>query len=561
MKKLIDRHYLLVIIIISIIGTFFRIYNLEQDAPPYNQAGLSQTDEPYYCFWAIDDYYKEKGKTIEVPEFKNYEKSVLTISSYPLTYLGLNLFGNNYFGLRIGVVAISLISILFIFLTISLLTKDRGIKLLMLILLFSDYYFSAVSRLQNPQIYSICGISCFLYFAIRGMESKAAYVASWIILLFTIVFIYPYNAFIALAYGLYSITLDIKAKKIELLNYAFLSGIIFCLLAIIIFYFSNTTLESYLKLFSSFRSKRNEIAPFSLNIMYFINGFLGIVFSNLFRYNFGYIAIILFYFFASISNRSLNKTVTLMLFIFFCAYLQSSFMPSYPFKKWVVLFPFVMIITTDLFSNSFILKDLKLKIRLIISTFIFLLFLYMLKATSSSVYWNGFSSSYSIIPLPAISLVLLTTILFTIVCLLVFLKEKFEVYILTSLIICGMIFMVKNQFIKPTFIHKELQLSLAKYNTSTTKGILINGFSHTYALNNDLITSVSPYYSGFNDISILPVIQYAKNNYLTMIYVDKTPGNPVPKIDSSVTFQDEKFIFETRIANNKYGFNIYKHIN
>ena len=101
---------------IIIVFLCLRFCNLNQDAPSMMISSICEEDEAYYSVEGINQYNVEHNRYI-----KGFEKSMiapLLIYSKSITYICLNIFGNNFYGLRVPVVLISILFLLFLFIHI-----------------------------------------------------------------------------------------------------------------------------------------------------------------------------------------------------------------------------------------------------------------------------------------------------------------------------------------------------------------------------------------------------------------------------------------------------------
>ena len=128
------------IISLIVILSLLRFINLDNDVPPYNIAGISQTDEPYYCLLGFNDYLEENNRI--VLELNEVGLQFLMVHNYHLTLWSMRVFGNNYYGLRFGATFISILTILLLLKIFFARNKNYSLRLFMVFFLFSEFLVS-----------------------------------------------------------------------------------------------------------------------------------------------------------------------------------------------------------------------------------------------------------------------------------------------------------------------------------------------------------------------------------------------------------------------------------
>ena len=135
-----ERAYQFGFFAILILIVALRFTNLDSDPPAYNLSGINVTDEPYYTLYGLNDYLEEKNRLIVDLQFK--DTYFLFQHNYLITKYSLEIFGNNYLGLRFGVVLISLLAMLMLFqITIRTFELNNLQKLLFLALIGFEFSF------------------------------------------------------------------------------------------------------------------------------------------------------------------------------------------------------------------------------------------------------------------------------------------------------------------------------------------------------------------------------------------------------------------------------------
>ncbi|MBK6836149.1 MAG: hypothetical protein IPG89_18510 [Bacteroidetes bacterium] len=158
MSKLSFKNIQLVLIVLMF--SIPKFIFLDQDIPSYMIGGLSQEDEAYYCIGGVNRYLADENRSYELNAKSTIE--ALQLINTPTTYLSLKIFGNNYYGLRIPIVIVSLL----LNLILVLFANKRGFSrlsiLLLIIFLSTEFYSFLFGRFYNPQIFCMLFIALIL---------------------------------------------------------------------------------------------------------------------------------------------------------------------------------------------------------------------------------------------------------------------------------------------------------------------------------------------------------------------------------------------------------------
>ena len=472
-----------------------RFVFLDQDAPSYMVGGICQEDEAYYVTGAIERYNIDQGLFIEGTSQTDGE--VLMLATVPLTYLSFKIFGDNYYGLRIPAVILSLLSLLLLLL---IFRRNKGalapIALFgFTLLLFFDFYFALFSRFQTPQIYSIFGISLLLWVLYRPDFEKPKYaILAGNISVLIVLLIYPYNAFASIAVGLMYCWKSIQLKNVKpliFLGTGVVSGfILFHFFAQLV----GSSLENYLDLLTRIRSVRNET---DLGIHAIKNSLFGITNTNFLRYNLSYFLFLALGLILMISEIKKDKKNTYLVFPLLCfvmAYVQGIFISSYPFKKWIVLFPLVITIVGYAISNlDKVIPLLKKRGNLLILFFFVFFAAYSFKVNNSPMYWSGFKYWYyenTPLWLNLINVGCLLLALAAIVFRNKLSLAKYRIISISTLLITGFCLSYFYMYRSPEFEYRNTLTAMA---ADVDNKAIVGDFAHAYCFYNNSIPMLNPY--------------------------------------------------------------------
>lgn len=527
----------------------FRFFYLEADPPSYNLSGINVTDEPYYCFSGLNEYYSSEEREIEIFDFN--VGSFLQLHNKTLVYSTLKLFGNNYYGLRIAAVLLSVGSIFLLFQIISrFIPLSLFEKALVIGVLFSDYYFFLFSRYITPQIFSIFWITVSLYFLSLGLRKNKWFLIPAIIVLFFQVFlVYPYMAFVGGGIGLFFLFRVIRKESI-FLPQNLLGALGGVLLILGCLHIDGAGIEEYLDYFKTFNQTRDEFQGLAINNV--VTAFLQIIYTNLFRYNpvhfFGILIILMV-----IVNEKIRESFNQNLIVQLCAaviimaFLQSIFIQSYPFKKWVVLFPFSIILFVFFVKHFAKLPILPFLVIMLITT----LFYYMNSSVNNSrEFWVGFKDSYPIYG-DSNHVLFLFLALFILVGILRFTyRQKISGNtLLVGTFLIGM-FQIVAYYGTATYTYKK---SLRTYN-NLGNAILIGDFSHAYCFYNKMIPTFNPYLIKVNYIdSALITSKLDELDEKNVVFIEKNILKK--KLNDKVNLYGDDYIL---ISDQRANFGTYQ---
>ena len=498
MVKLSQKHLNIGLLVLFAALAVLRFTYLDADAPAYNLAGINTTDEPYYCIYGLNDHLESESRLIK--ELQNQNTYFLMQHNYLMTRLGLSVFGTTYYGLRLGVVLASLLAIWLLFLSLRkqyLLSVSR--QFLVLLFIGTESSFFIFSRFQTPQFYSIFW-SILVFYAFVSIRSKllnGAIMAALIII--SVVWVYPYLAYVSIGYLLWVVVESFRSKSFTGMLASAMglaAGVGFISVAFLI---NGDNPLVYFDFLSSINEVRDESqSSFSLRQILIL--LLQIPYTNLIRFNpiLGVMGMVG----AGYTIVNYQKSTPLgrfAAFILISAFLQSFFIHSYPFKKWVTLMPVLVILATELLLA---INFQKSKWRFVWYASIPLIAALVAKGVLTSnqaLYWSSFAEDYNLELLPhgvnyfyascaGFSLVLVIALIW---------KRTMFTYAYVGMILTA-IYTTGSLLSNTTF---EFRNSLTAFSSEIDETTLIIGdFPHAYALYNTGQVAHNPYSLAFNFI-------------------------------------------------------------
>ena len=352
----------------------FRVLYLDRDLPPGENTRFGQKDEQAYNFTALNLYH---FGSLSKPVADRYviQGSIKFILNNSFTYASLVIFGNNYYGLRIGAVLASVLVFLLIFHLLGLdaaaiAEKDKKfIQFLVYMSLLLDFGFMVASRNAAPTIFRC--LYLLLVMAYVDYLTKLPWRKQWfhfyllgIACSLLIFFSYLTNAFILAGVFLFIVVkgfLEREIKKtlaaLSLLLAGALTGAI--LANWVYGFFGNTGIRtSVANTFTVYSSRVTSLQRgvssgsfLAVLIRSGIRKTVSLLSSNLFLLNFTFLFFVILSWGNTlylVAKRKLPNCVQLLSFTLILAYAIQAFFYNPDSSKWIVLMLPVFLISVVL---------------------------------------------------------------------------------------------------------------------------------------------------------------------------------------------------------------------
>lgn len=291
---------------------FARGFLLESDLPPWGVIAYQPIDEGIYANLALNfinfgsinpnDYYAGQY------EYLMQSHMICNVVGNFFTALSLLVFGDNYFGLRMGVVFIGYLILILFCLTINELRKTYGAEekgaltmaFLLIIALLSSFVFFNATKAVEPSISRLLLVQLIIYCLVkRNIPIQIRGLLAGFLVFVAIFFVYVTNLFMGIpviAYAIYVFVNQGKRSGLLFVLFGLLGAAVAFLLAGLYYWFIwDTTpianaINSVLIFESSGRSDgaytmgganllRNARAFFLSNIMLYLLPIAGVVFA------------------------------------------------------------------------------------------------------------------------------------------------------------------------------------------------------------------------------------------------------------------------------------------
>lgn len=554
-------------VVLLLLLMFLRFFMLDMDAPANNITGITHPDESYYTFLAVHEQVKSKPGFPQM--FHQPSNAVLHLHSYIPTKLGLWLFGNNYYGLRFAPVFLSLIAIFLIarILAQFYFQNKRSfsfIFILIAVFLLADPYYFIVSRYQNPMIYVTLwhAVGIFLLFKYTQTSRYWYLFASVFVFLFCIVFVYPYAIFGAMGISFFVLYQAIAKRSWKYFFTGLSAGLLALLILIVVFQLFGYSISDYFNYIFKFKAQRDEMiaAHHLLSFRIFLAP-LQIIYTNLMRYNpLLLFSLHIFILYCLLKWKSINSFEKFVFIVLLCAFIQTTFILSYPFKKWSILFPFLAL--TVIPSIRFIVAARNMKMPIRISILLLSLICVILSVKNSHVnnqreYWMAFEYGFEYLQ-PSFIIKYLAPIFsvlfFLLIVIHLFVKEldRFEKIVYGAALLCCFVFIYETIFKNRTFDYRNMLIQNAKLLDNK---IIIGDLSHAYTFYNSSVALVNPYAEEIGmDMRLAKNI--SKLDPARLIYIGcyrPSQGKPADSIDR----YQRTFKLIENVPGKMYSFGIY----
>ncbi|MCL4581090.1 hypothetical protein YWH7199_06540 [Fusobacterium nucleatum YWH7199] len=488
-KNIVQRLIYLLLLLLFLI----RIINIEADIPQTYLVDYSSTDEGIYGNLALNlqnwgslmHPLKMSGITLE----QNLQ-IILDIIGNTVIYVFMFIFGDNYYGFRLGIVFVALLTLIFIVLSIKKLKENYGInhhyfEILTLLFLDINFIFYSASRVVEPTIFRLFFSSIIIYIYISVKRNS---LRSFLIGLFTtisIFLVYINNTFLILGIVIYIlILLFMKQKKEAIQNMIYgLVGVITGILLSEIYYLAVWDTEAFKNLFEVIKSFNSDInytivaantkVSYTFYLLIYLKRVIKFFSSNLFFYSLPAFSLVI----ASLYNlkkffKEEKKDYFFCLSMIVALFIQTLVSEDFINRKSIVLLPFIIYICIN-YIILYQRKEVSLSLYNVGEISFLILCIVIQKIYLPFSGYAGFNTNDKVI---VILYILIPTIIF----LLSFsMRWSYKFLISMFLVFClgNMLFIYRYYFRNIYFYDKEMMISLDKYGNQIILGEYINGYT------------------------------------------------------------------------------------
>lgn len=359
-----------------------RLLFLDEDLPPWGIINYQPIDEGSYAILALNQY---NYGAISPDVFDGDVEYIVSphvrtnIIGNVITYIGLRLFGDTYWGLRMG----SVLCGFFIFALSLLIFKEldklysskprylQYIKYGFMIYQILDFSFLMACRVMETSIFRAVFVSACIYFFIKLKDRPFLnYFVLGILITISVFGVYITNVFLYLSIALTIIFYGIQNGKrhFGLASSGIISGSLIALVPLELYYYlvwNTSVIKNMFEAIFDFSSQDGYEITFSFWVL--LRSTVHFIASNVNLYNIGFFSILLIClpYLLFLIIRKKDITIFFSLSMFFSFYLQTLVSEDYIVRKYIVLYPvfviLVYIIVLEYVSNrNLIINFLKL---------------------------------------------------------------------------------------------------------------------------------------------------------------------------------------------------------
>lgn len=357
MKKILNQPY--VVLAVCLILVLSKVFLIEFDPPKWDIAYLQPADELYYVFVGYN--YYETGSLWGADNPAVFGNPWL---SNFVTYLTLNIFGDNFYGLRLSSVFFSLVSVFFFWKIVRTITENKYAILLSSVFLSINYAFTLSTIFVEPTIARIAAMLVSLYLIQRFWMSNTVSNRNLVLLAVSIfllwIFTYPTNVFIILAFCcivvykvLLSTNFSLKKSLTKLMPHLVMLFIGFFIGTIVWALFSFALGENPLHFFDRGQHYSGRVA---FGVKKIILNVLSVSNANIFLFNHFLLLVSIFSLIFSaflFVKKSIDVKIIPVFFFVVAFLIQTIFINDFPQRKLIILLPLLLFLAVNLGTNEY----------------------------------------------------------------------------------------------------------------------------------------------------------------------------------------------------------------
>lgn len=370
MKK---RSLSIIFFIIVILFYFVRVYNLDQDLPPWGIGYYQPVDEGAYSllalnyihFGSINPAYDNVGHAISTPL-----QCRTNIIGNIVSIFFMNFLGNNYYGFRMGYIFWGLLVLAIYILCIKSICKNYtdGIRkniviTISVVAILFDFMFYMASRTVENSIVRLTFNLLIVYvcFKLENSYRLRFFLISFFAII-SVFLIYITNIFVCLAVFLYILNVLLvnkdKNQKTDLIIYSILGMVVAIIVSELYYkiFWQSSLIDSTLSIINSFSSStgytitgNTETGGVLKAIMYKVLAFSG---ANSLLYNLPVLFLsVAFFPYILLKYVKKGNRVSILFYIIISFLAQTLFIEDCIGRKIIVIYPCFILLILDVIVN------------------------------------------------------------------------------------------------------------------------------------------------------------------------------------------------------------------
>lgn len=539
-----------------------RILFLDEDLPPWGVINYQPVDEGAYSMLALNEYnYGEIS-----PEVLDGNVEYITsphirtnIFGNILVYTGLKIFGDNYWGLRIGSVFSGLIIFILSIIIINHITrkscmeqyKQKLVNIGLLMYFVLDFNFTIASRVMETSIHRLLFVLLIILAYIKIQKNVfAKFCVMSLLVTFSVFGVYITNIFLYLAIFLALIGYAVKYGKAIFVKgfWGMICGFFIMLIPLEFYYIKVWQTYAIKNMFSailSFSSQEGYTVTSSWWVL--IRSTAHFISSNVNLYSIALLGafILSIPFLWHLVLKVKNVNVLFLLALIFSLYLQTLVSEDYIVRKFLVIYPVFIFLIAFLIANNrefklFIVDKLvglnrkRNKVLLVIYVLFTISICICVFLLRFFIISDGTQNDFSKIDIYFIMISGTISLFLLIIGFICFMNNKKAANLILSLTVlcasCTHIYLNLNYiFLNRTYTEKQAMIEIGK--TAGNKYVIGSFFPMGYTLYNDIkpiITSSENMVEALEEFPDLLCLDYTDEGeggvrgYLNTLFVNSS---------------------------------------
>ena len=479
------------VLVLFLLG--LKVFHLDADLPHWNIMFYTPIDEGPYAMQAhrfARPEIIEQVKMLNVEGMKEWNSSVSFLLTL-FTTLSLKLFGNNYYGLRMGAVFASFIISFIILYNIGLMKHKNDVRKYRIAYFFAvmelafGFSFVFASRVVEPSIFRslLILITVTYVYNCHHKNMKINYYILGILSTLTVTWGYVTNVFVFFAIGILLIWDLIEYKNWKII-FEFILGCIICFL----------TSEIIMKIIQdrtffedTIRILGHEKKRVTLSLERIISNMKAMICCNMFSYNIVFFVLAIFSegycLITGFLQKNRAKVYSSMLVLGF--FMQGLLTNDFAKRKTIVLFPIFIVLICQWIIESFEKSEqwkkiIDILIILLLSIFGWKNLHYRINLLSDVDMSLGFKHVFVIVSTISVLMMILAFVIK---------NNKCRWGIVITLLLISDLCMDYEYIVKMNKTEKELMITLGE----SIGNDYVLGFGYSYCLYNDIIPVSNSY--------------------------------------------------------------------
>jgi hypothetical protein len=474
------------VFILGLLIMLAKVLLIDMDPPSWKDALYQPVDEPYYAYLAYNFY--ETGDLFVADEAVIFGYSILLNT---VTYLFLEIFGDNFLGLRFSSLFFGIVTLFFFVLLLKKITTNIKLQYAVVLFFVLNFSFTTANLIVETTMARMMAAILCLWLVVWWKENQvlgANIIWQSVVVCFLFIISYPTNAFSVLAAYIALVITNAPGEdgniRLETFENFWKGSLYFALgglISLFIYFLINLSLEvDVISDVLNRGSKYEDRAGF--NFRDFVVNFFKIILANSFRFNPLWLVVLII----AISGvflakwKRMNYTVIVTLLFVGSFVLQTCFINDYPWRKLIILLPFLLLLT------AYGVLTIGGKWQALKNRFLFSYVAVGLLALMLMIYWEQpfFNNHHFSLGIAILGLIVITFSIIKRNC-----GKMVQLSLFLILLLPEMFYTVQHYGMNQTYHYKNMYKSLSEYDGHN----FIGGSSIGFRVYNETVPLLSKY--------------------------------------------------------------------